>query len=389
MKILVACERVDAEGGTETYLRSSLRALASRGHEIRVVARSVVQPDVYGVPAQAVEWSDEHRAPSAQAGHTVAGILRAFEPKVAAVHNVLDSGVLETIRRNAPRVVYHLHDHRPFCPNGDRVYPQGGGICGIVMGELNCGWHALVNGCGYGPRPRTLALVRTRRAVARAIAASDATIALSRYVADLAQRNGIAVERSRIVAPALPDEAFAESPVARPAADAVLFAGRVMPSKGTRSLVRALATIPPGERPGLRIAGDGPDLTATLEEAQSLGVRCDPLGRLDAPALRRAYDEATLLAVPSLWGEPFGLVGIEAFARGRPVIAYDVGAISEWLGRDLGRLVPRHDTRAFGEAIATMLEPDAWQKASAAAFAASHAYRMQAHLDRLEEIYAR
>ncbi len=387
MKLLVACERVDAEGGTETYLRSLLPALVSRGYEVRVVARTVTQPEAYGVPAQAVEWSDEHDAPCADAANAVAAIAREFRPDVAALHNVLDVGVLDVMRANAPRVVYHLHDHRPFCPNGDRLYPQGGSICRVAMGEFTCGWHALVNGCAYGPRPRTLALIRNREAVARAVGAADATLAFSRYLANLALRNGINVRNTHVVAPALDDAAFAQSPAARPRTDAVLFAGRVVPSKGARSLVRAVASIPPPQRPLLRIAGVGPDLAATLDDARSRGVHLEALGRLDAAGLRRAYDDATIVAMPSLWGEPFGLAGIEAFARGRPVVAYDVGAISEWLRSGLGRLVPGADERALGAAILGLFERDTWTESSARAFAASHSYRIAAHVERIGEIY--
>ncbi len=389
MKVLVLCERVDAEGGTETYLRALLPALVSRGYEVRVVARVVAQPDAYGVPARAVPWSDEHDPPSAEASDAVAAIAREFAPDVAALHNVLDAGILEVTRRHAPRVFYHLHDHRPFCPNGDRLYPQGGGICEVAMSELACGWHALVNGCVFGPRPRTLALIGRRETVAHAIAASDATIAFSRYLANLAQRNGIEADQAHVVAPGLDGAAFAQSPAPRPQADAVLFAGRVMRSKGAYSLVRALATISPPQRPLLRIAGAGPDLAATLDQASALGVRFEALGRLDAVALRRAYDDSTVVAMPSLWGEPFGLVGIEAFARGRPVVAYDAGAISEWLRTGLGRLVPRGDHRALGAAIRSLLEGDAWEKLSAQAFNASQVYRMGAHLERIAGIYER
>lgn len=388
MKLLVLCERVDAEGGTETYLRSLLPALAARGHTLRVVARTVVQPQAYGVPAQAVNWSDEHDPPSEAAAGAVAAIAREFDPDVAAVHNVLDAGVLATVRRSAPRVVYHVHDHRPFCPNGDRLYPQGGAMCDAPMSGVTCGWHALVHGCAYGPRPRTLTLIRNREAVARAVAEANATVTLSRYVANLAQRNGIAAAQTHAIVPPLADEAFAAPPAPRPTVDAVLFAGRVMPSKGARSLVGALATLSLSQRPLLRIAGEGPDLAKTLAEANARDVRTEALGRLDAAAMRAAYDAATLVAVPSLWGEPFGLVGIEAFARGRPVVAYDAGAISEWMHDGGGRIVPRGDESALGTAIAALLADDAWEAAATRAFAGAQAYRLETHLDRLESLYA-
>ena len=40
---------------------------------------------------------------------------------------------------------------------------------------------------------------------------------------------------------------------------------------------------------------------------------------------------STIIIVPSIYGEPFGLVGVEAFSVGRPVIASRVGGIPEWL----------------------------------------------------------
>ena len=388
MKILVACERVDAEGGTETYLRSVLPALSAGGHTLRVIARSVAQPDAYGVAAETLAWSDEHDRPSPAAAQRMASIVQDFAPDVAAVHNVLDSGVLEALGAHATRLVYHVHDHRPFCPNGDRLYPLGGGICGAKMGTWTCGGHALVNGCAYGLRPRTFDLIDIRRRVARAIAAADATIVLSRYVADLARSNGVTPELTHALAPPLTDDAFADSPAPRPPVNTVLFAGRVMPSKGARSLVHALARIPVSQRPLLHVAGEGPDLSATLEEARARGVNARALGRLDAAAMRRAFDGATVVALPSLWGEPFGLVGIEALARGRPVAAYDVGAVSEWLPDGGGMLVPRGDERALGAAIAELLAEDSWGRSSARAFAAARTFTLRPHVQRLETIYA-
>lgn len=386
MKILVLCERVDAEGGTETYLRTLLPALRARGHALRIVARSAAQPLAYGIAAETATWSDEHDPPSPQAAAMVTRIAAEFAPDVATVHNVLDAGVLEAARRHAPRVVHHLHDHRSFCPNGDRLYPQGGGICGVAMGAA-CAWHALIHGCAYGPRARTLSLIALRQSVARAVAGGDAAIAFSHYMAELARRNGVAGP-VHVLAPPLEPPAYADVPAPRPPSDAVLFAGRVVPSKGARSLVRALAQIAPAARPLLRIAGDGPDLDATLDEARTREVRAETLGRLDAAAMRNAYEAAAIVAMPSLWGEPFGLVGIEAFARGRPVIAYDAGAIGEWLGDSHGgRAVPIGDERALAEAMVEFLVPDAWQRASESAFAASRAYRLDAHVERVEAIY--
>ena len=48
-------------------------------------------------------------------------------------------------------------------------------------------------------------------------------------------------------------------------------------------------------------------------------------------AVRALLASAGLLVVPSLWPEPFGLVGFEAAAHGVPVAGFRVGGIPEWL----------------------------------------------------------
>ncbi|HEY1977285.1 MAG TPA: glycosyltransferase family 4 protein [Candidatus Baltobacteraceae bacterium] len=385
MRILVLCERVDNEGGTESYLRATLPALAAAGDSIRVVARSAAQPHAYGVEAVAVAWSDEHDQPSAAAAEQVASIARDFAPDVTVAHNVLDADVLRAAR--ARRSIYHLHDHRPFCPNGDRLYPQGGGVCNVAMSAYACGLHSLIHGCAYGPRPRTLALTGIREGIASWVRAADTTIVFSEYMGAIACRNGVPVDRVSSIAPPLEDTAYAAAPAPRPSADVVLFAGRVMPSKGARSLVRAVAAIDAAKRPRVAIAGEGPDLAATLDEARALGVALDALGRLDAAALRAAYDNATMVAMPSTWGEPFGLVGIEAFARGRPVVAYDSGGIDQWLDAKTGVLVPRGDEDGLACAIVEMLDETRWRAASAGAFEAARRYRLLDHVARLRAIY--
>ena len=385
MKLLVLCERVDAEGGTESYLRALLPALRARGYDVMVAARSVGTSGSYGVRDIEVPWSDEHDPPSAQARQHIEALATSFSPDVVVAHNVMDAGVLEAARGRGRRFVYHLHDHRPFCPNGDRLYPRGQSICTLPMGTSTCGWHSLVNGCAYGPRPRTFGLIALREALAVGVRTADVVVAFSEFVARLARGNGA----NRVVAipPPLPDDAFAQTPAPRPASNAVLFAGRIVPSKGGRSLVRALSQIASEVRPRLYVAGLGPDLQALLDLATTLSVAASALGRLDAQQLRNAIDDSALVAVPSLWAEPFGLAGIEAFARGRPVVGYDSGAISEWLVPDAGAAVAHGDEAALAAAIARFGEPCVWERASAQALAAAQRYRLAPHVEAIDALY--
>ncbi|MCP4177245.1 MAG: glycosyltransferase family 4 protein [bacterium] len=68
------------------------------------------------------------------------------------------------------------------------------------------------------------------------------------------------------------------------------------------------------------------------------------------------YDSASLVAVPSRWQEPFGLIGGEAYSHFKPVVAFDVGGISEWLKDGVnGFLVNEYDTKTFAEKIEFLL----------------------------------
>lgn len=383
-RLLLLCERVGLQGGIESYLQVVVPALVASGCDVRIVARRVEDGNVFGAPCQQIEWSDEHDPPSVDARQRVHAAIEAFTPDAIAVHGCLDSGVLRAARA-ASRVIVHLHDHRAFCPNGDRLYPQGGGICGVRMGGA-CAFHALVHGCAYGPRGRTLQLIKRRNKVRFHIAHAQRVIVMSHYMAMLARQNGCHPQRLVIIDPPLPPGAFGQIPQGVPPSDGVLFVGRVVPQKGLRSLVRALARIAPARRPALTVAGDGPELSRALDEAKTRGVRISLLGSLDASGVRHAMDHARIVAVPSLWAEPFGLVGIEAFARGRPVVAFSSGAIKEWLGTG-GELVRRGDEAALAHAIEKLQDDVRWGKAAQSAWRSARRYESERHIEQLMSLY--
>ncbi|MCC6414300.1 MAG: glycosyltransferase family 4 protein [Opitutaceae bacterium] len=128
----------------------------------------------------------------------------------------------------------------------------------------------------------------------------------------------------------------AERPVGRPAR--VLFVGRAdEPRKGftvLREAMRRLETETPG--------------TFALEAVGPATER----GMVGAAELAAAYAAADVCAVPSLGGESFGLVALEALAHGVPVVASRIRGYAEWLdGAGVGELAAPGDPAALAEAI--------------------------------------
>lgn len=107
-----------------------------------------------------------------------------------------------------------------------------------------------------------------------------------------------------------------------------LFVGRLVVEKNLPLLLDALARLPPGSRPLLLLAGDGPLRGPLGRQARSLRLEADLrlLGeRRDAPLLMQLAD---FVVLPSR-EEGLSNVLLEAMAAGRAVIASDVGGNPE------------------------------------------------------------
>jgi glycosyltransferase involved in cell wall biosynthesis len=384
MYITVLCDRVGAAGGAERYWETVLPSLASRG-TVRLLAREVDDGEAFGVSARAIEWSGEDGAPNEAAAQEVARELRRDRPDLVVTASVFDPAVLDAVRANAPRWLVKVHDHRAFCPTGDRVYPQFESPCSAPMGAA-CRGATIVRGCVHGPRPSSFRRIAAREAVRDRIAQADGVMVSSEHMRATAVANGVVPDRIAITPPPLPDAAFAPA-AARPAAPTLLFASRLTPRKGLRSLLSALALLAPGERPKLVVAGDGEaEERDARAQAERDGLEVEWRGHLTAAELRAAIDRADAVAVPSLWPEPFGLVGIEAQARGRPAVAYRVGGIGDWI-EGAGIAVPRGDEHALASAIRAILEERTWHDLSSQARVRSESYRLEMHIERLLDIF--
>lgn len=84
------------------------------------------------------------------------------------------------------------------------------------------------------------------------------------------------------------------------------------------------------------------------------------LGWLTHEETLAQYAAATVVAVPSVWEEPFGLVAVEAMAHARPVVASNVGGLAEIVvDGETGLRVPPNDPAALAGALERLLDDPA------------------------------
>jgi len=102
----------------------------------------------------------------------------------------------------------------------------------------------------------------------------------------------------------------------------VLFIGRLSHEKGIETLLKAWKEL----TITLKIAGTGPFLK-TIQDLNSKTII--PLGHINQKQVTIEMAKASFLIMPSEWYETFGLVIVEAFAHGLPVVASNIGGMSE------------------------------------------------------------
>lgn len=103
-----------------------------------------------------------------------------------------------------------------------------------------------------------------------------------------------------------------------PSPRTILFLGRHEPRKGLAVLLGAMGELPADVR--LWVAGDGPE-TEELRRRVAGDPRIEWLGRLTEAEKVERLRAASVLCAPSLRGESFGVVLLEAMAAGAAVVA--------------------------------------------------------------------
>lgn len=196
--------------------------------------------------------------------------------------------------------------------------------------------------------------------------AADAVLALSSREADGYARLGVARERIHTIAMGVdPAETFAVSKKLedRPFRPQVLFLGANTYDKGAYTLALAAAELNRAGLP-LRVAFAGPEsegLTAFLARQPAeiralLAERVQVLGAVDEPTKHRLLASSTLLALPSQV-DTFGIVLLEAWLHGKPVIGARAGGIPDLVhDGENGLLAPFGDVSALAAAVRRLVE---------------------------------
>ena len=388
MRILIAHEAVVGGGGVESYLSSLVPALQRRGHAVAFLhhrTRSAVGPtrlQFDGVPGFCVEDDGlDH----------VLQRVASWQPTQCFSHNMGPLDVEAALLDRYP-VVKMMHGFFGTCISSQKAHLFPSVVpCARVFGPP-CIALYVPRRCGALRPQKALDDFQWNTRQHRLLGRYAAIVVASRYMQEEYVRHGVSRERV-VSAPLFPTVETPDDPRETPREPTVLFAGRMTSLKGPRVLIDAVAAA--GrllERPiKLVMAGEGPDRAGLIDAARAQAVRASFPGWVTGEERTALLRAASLVAIPSQWPEPFGLVGLEAAMHGVPAVAFDVGGISEWLQDGVnGRLVrERGSADALGRALASVLgDPTVMRTLEQGAVRTAARMNLDAHLHIVETTLA-
>jgi glycosyltransferase involved in cell wall biosynthesis len=323
LRVISVYNRYLNRGGEEEVFELEGKLLNKHGHDVTFVTEDVHNP--HGLIestrlASDVIWSRSWYA-------RFEALLKEKKPQLVHVHNAfptISPSIYYACRDAGVPVVQSLHNPRLLCPAA--TFYRDGHACEDCLGKL-LPWPSVLHGCYQNSRIRT------------SVAATMLTA--HRYLGTWRELIDIFIVftefyRRKFIQGGLPGHKIMVKPhfvdpdpgLKSNQGNYALFIGRLSPEKGVRTLLGAwkrLRDIP------LKIRGNGP----LLEEVRDFAAQCKScIEVLPNRLLPREWADlmtgARFLVWPSEgYYETFGLVAIEAFAFGMPVIASRIGAMAE------------------------------------------------------------
>lgn len=352
MRIIFVNTYCGAFGGVEQNIADVVAGLRARGHYCSLVYE---QETTKGVGEYKKLFNSTISIQAAGSfSATLQELVKSGTWDAVYVHK-LDSVTPLLPLKGTVRLVRMIHDHDECCPRHHKYFTFSGKICTRPVG-WRC-WTDLAfierdreSPCGV--RWRNLFRHRHELALNRNI--FDRFLVGSRFMQTELTMNGFKADRIRRLAPCvqLPDRPT--TPV--PDSCEILFVGQLIRGKGVDHLLDAVSRLKVPFH--LTIAGDGNGRQMLENRAAELGLtdRVNFVGWIPRQELDVLYDHCRVLAVPSRWAEPFGMIGLEAMHRGRPVVGFAVGGIPDWLEDGInGYAVAEGDIQGFANALTTLL----------------------------------
>lgn len=347
MRVLVVHNwyRSAQPSGENVVVSQHVDVLRAGGHDVELYSRS--SDDIAALPVAGRALVPVRSLWSRLDERSFASDLTVRRPDIIHVHNtfpLISPSVLKAAATADVPVVATLHNFRLMCANG--LLQRDGVPCEDCVGTSP--WAGVRHGCYRDSRLASVPLaagIQLHRGLKTWHKYVTRFVAPSAFVREIFIKDGYDPARITVKPHSVPHPARVRSGPG----EHVLFVGRLAPEKGLLDLLEAWD--PSLGR--LVIAGDGPLRADVLRAEAASSGSISYVGAVPWQECMDLMARATLLVVPARWYETFGMVVVEAFSHGVPVLAAQIGALAELVkdGHN-GAAFPPGDIPALRTALA-------------------------------------
>ncbi|HEY8101127.1 MAG TPA: glycosyltransferase [Burkholderiaceae bacterium] len=322
MKILIAHNSYQHQGGEDAVVNAEIELLRNHGHEVAVYRRHNREIDSMSriAVAGSTVWSQKTYKEIEQ-------FCDHFQPDLIHGHNtfplISPSLYWAASCRKIP-VVQTLHNFRLICPQA--MLLREGKICEDCIGKLP--WRGITRSCYRDSAIQSgviVSMLATHRAIGTYRNHVAAYIALSEFSREKFIAGGLPAEKIQVK----PNFVEAKLEPNWSMRDGGIFVGRLSFEKGLDVLIEAekiCQSLPDQNKNEkfIRVIGGG-----ALEEPVQNVFKNNYLGYRTPDEVCKLMHASQFLIAPSTCYETFGLVAVEAYACGVPVIASRHGGLAE------------------------------------------------------------
>lgn len=343
MRILSIHNRYQIRGGEDESREAEEQLLRDHGHHVEVYEENndrVSQLGHLRVAARTI-WS-------AESYHQVRKILQQSDYDLVHVQNffpLISPSVYYAAQTEGVPVIQSLRNYRLLCTNGFLF--REGKVCEDCL-NYTFPLPAIHHRCYRDSLAGTLT-VSGMQIVHRMLETWTKQVNLFITLTEFSRKKFIQAGFPADKIVVKPNFIAQDSGVGKGTGEYAFYVGRLSPEKGIETLLSAWKIL--GNSMPLKIVGDGP-LSELVQQVAANNPKIEWLGRQPLEQVYQLIGEAKFLVFPSLWYETFGRVAIEAFAKGTPVIAANIGAIAELIqDQKTGLLFPPGNPQELAEKV--------------------------------------
>lgn len=269
---------------------------------------------------------------SREAARKVESLVDDTQPDIAHLHLIyhqISPSILPVLKRQGIPIVQTLHDYKPIC--GTYSLLSGNEICERCKGNRH--YNATLQRCNKGSLPASM-LTSMEMYLHHSLGwydLPDIYIAPSDFMRRKMIEFGMSPEKLVHIPNFVDPKEFLYS---NQQENYFLYAGRLAPTKGIKTLLNAMKKLK-GINVQLLIVGDGPQrsqLEAIKERHELDNVTF--LGFQATHKLKALMGNALFTVLPSEWYENCPMAALESMAIGKPVLGADIGGIPELINQD-------------------------------------------------------